>query len=94
MRSAGVAGVSRRKRVRTTHSDSRAGPARDLVERDFAVPARDRLWVANVPTGAGFLYLAVVLDACSRCAAAIPRSATCRTSTSKRNHTAPLRPNS
>ena len=69
MRSAGLAGVSRRKRVRTTHSDSRARPAPDLVERDFTAPTLDRLWVADityVPTAAGFLYLAVVLDACSR----------------------------
>jgi len=39
------------------------------VRRDFAAPAPDRLWVADityVPTWAGFLYLAVVLDAHSR----------------------------
>ena len=44
-------------------------PAPDLVRRDFAAPAPDRLWVADityVPTWAGFLYLAVVLDAHSR----------------------------
>jgi len=44
-------------------------PAPDLVKRDFAASALDQLWVADityVPTWAGFLYLAVVLDACSR----------------------------
>ena len=44
-------------------------PAPDLVRRDFAAPAPDRLWVADitsVPTWAGFLSLAVVLDAHSR----------------------------
>ncbi len=44
-------------------------PAPDLVRRDFASVAPDRLWVADityVPTWAGFLYLAVVLDAYSR----------------------------
>lgn len=44
-------------------------PAPDLVKRDFVASAPDRLWVADityVPTWAGFLYLAVVLDACSR----------------------------
>ncbi len=44
-------------------------PAPDLVKRDFAAFAPDRLWVADityVPTWAGFLYLAVVLDAYSR----------------------------
>lgn len=44
-------------------------PALDLVQRDFSAPAPDRLWVADityVPTLAGFLYLAVVLDVFSR----------------------------
>jgi putative transposase len=69
MRRAGLAGVSRRKRIRTTLRDKRARPAPDLVERDFSAEATNRLWVADityVPTRAGFLYLAVVLDAFSR----------------------------
>jgi hypothetical protein len=39
------------------------------VERNFAAKAPDRLWVADItyiPTWAGFLYLAVVLDTFSR----------------------------
>ena len=43
--------------------------APDLVERDFTAENPDQLWVADityVPTAVGFLYLAVVLDACSR----------------------------
>jgi putative transposase len=43
--------------------------AADLVQREFTVPELDQLWVADityVPTWAGFLFLAVVLDACSR----------------------------
>ena len=69
MRAAGLAGVSRRKGPRTTVRRHGARPAPDLVERDFTAPAPDRLWVADityVPTWAGFLYLAVVLDAFSR----------------------------
>jgi putative transposase len=69
MRNAGLAGVSRRKSPRTTLRDARARPAPDLVERDFTAEAPDRLWVADItyiPTWAGFLYLAVVLDAFSR----------------------------
>jgi len=69
MRAAGLVGVSRRKGIRTTRRRSDARPAPDLVERDFDVPAPDRLWVADityVPTWAGFLFLAVVLDAFSR----------------------------
>jgi putative transposase len=69
MRSAGLAGVSRRRWPCTTRRAERARPAPDLVERDFSVDGPDRLWVADityVPTWAGFLYLAVVLDAFSR----------------------------
>ncbi len=69
MRAAGLAGTSRRKWVRTTRRDKRVRPAPDLVKRDFSADAPDRLWVADItyiPTWAGFLYLAVVLDAFSR----------------------------
>jgi putative transposase len=69
MRSAGLAGVSRRRWPCTTRRANRARPAPDLVERDFSADGPNRLWVADityVPTWAGFLYLAVVLDAFSR----------------------------
>ncbi len=69
MRAAGLSGVSRRKRPHTTQRRADARPAPDLVERDFSAPASDCLWVADItyiPTWAGFLYLAVVLDAFSR----------------------------
>lgn len=69
MRAAGLAGVSRRKGAITTRRDRDARPAPDLVERDFTATAKDQLWVADItyiPTWAGFLYLAVVLDAWSR----------------------------
>ena len=69
MREAGLAGVSRRKGPRTTCRAPKARPAPDLVERRFEAEAPDRLWVADityVPTAAGFLYLAVVLDVFSR----------------------------
>ena len=69
MRALGVCGVSRRKRPRTTLRDHAHRPAPDLVARDFGAPGPDRLWVADItyiPTWAGFLYLAVVVDAWSR----------------------------
>jgi len=69
MRKLGLAGVSRRKGTRTTVRDRDARPAPDLVDRDFTAAGPDRLWVADItyiPTWAGFLYLAVVLDAWSR----------------------------
>jgi putative transposase len=68
MAAAGLVGASRRRFVTTTtKGDER--PAPDLVERDFTAEKPNQLWVADItyiPTGAGFLYLAVVLDAFSR----------------------------
>jgi putative transposase len=69
MRAAGLAGVCRRRGVRTTRRDDRDAPSADLVQRSFAASAPNRLWVADItylPTWQGFLYLAVVLDAFSR----------------------------
>lgn len=69
MRALGLEGVHRRRRARTTRRDEGARPAPDLVDRDFSASGPDELWVADityVPTWAGFLYLAVVVDASSR----------------------------
>ncbi len=69
MRENGIRGVSRRKWTITTVRDRSASVAPDLVKRDFAVQGPNQLWVADityVPTWAGFLYVAVVLDAWSR----------------------------
>jgi putative transposase len=69
LRLAGLQGCHRRKGPRTTRRSPEMAPAPDLVKRDFVASAPDRLWVADItyiPTWAGFLYLAVVLDACSR----------------------------
>jgi len=69
MKAAAIVGVSRRKVSRTTFRDKRVRPACDLVDRNFYADNPNRLWVADityVPTWAGFLYLAVVLDAFSR----------------------------
>ena len=69
MREHGIRGVSRRKWICTTQRAERARPAPDLVERDFSADRPDQLYVADityVPSWAGFLYLAVTLDACTR----------------------------
>jgi putative transposase len=70
MRDAGLIGASRRRKgITTTRRDKAACPAPDLVDRNFVADGPNRLWVADithVPTAAGFLYLAVVLDAFSR----------------------------
>ncbi len=69
MRSAGLVGVTRRRFCVTTQRDENARRAPDLVDRDFAADAPNKLWVADItyiPTWSGFLFLAVVLDAWSR----------------------------
>jgi putative transposase len=69
MKADGLRGVCRRKFVITTTRDTDAQPSADLVQRQFAADAPNRLWVADITyiaTWAGFLYLAVVLDAFSR----------------------------
>jgi putative transposase len=69
MRTAGIIGVSRHRGIVTTQRERTARPAPDLVDRNFTSDHPNQLWVADVtyiPTAAGFLYLAVVLDAFSR----------------------------
>jgi len=70
MRQARLQGVSRRRGfVVTTQRDARQRPAPDLVRREFKAEAPNKLWIADmtyVPTWAGFIYLAVVLDVWSR----------------------------
>jgi putative transposase len=71
MRKLGLRGVRRGgyKKVRTTVPDPSQDRPPDLVNRDFAPDAPDRLWVADftyVPTRAGMAYTAFVIDAFSR----------------------------
>ena len=67
---AGLVGASHRHGGPTTpRRDEDARPAPDWVDRNFTALGPDQLWVADityVPTAAGFLYLAVMLDAWSR----------------------------
>lgn len=69
MRALGLVAVSRRNYTTTTRRDRSVRPAPDLVDRQFKADEANRLWVADItyiPTWAGFLYLAVVLDVWSR----------------------------
>lgn len=69
MRTQGLRGVHRRKGVTTTIPAAERRPQPDLVERDFTAQAPDQLYVADItyiPTWAGFLYLAIVMDVYSR----------------------------
>ena len=70
MRSAGLVGCHRRRRVRSglTRRDPGAAPAPDLCRRRFSPPRPDRMWHADyteLPTDQGPLYLVVVIDGCS-----------------------------
>src|SRR5919199_344291 len=70
MRELGLRGVVRGKpRVRTTGGDDTPPRPLDLVARQFRAPAPNRLWVADltyVKTHSGWVYVAFVVDACSR----------------------------
>jgi putative transposase len=69
MRELGLQGARRGRKVRTTVADPAATRPADLVRRQFSPPAPDRLWVADytyVPTWAGMVYVAFVIDAYSR----------------------------
>ena len=70
MRKLGLRGVRRGGyKVRTTRPDPSQGRPEDLVNRDFAPGAPDRLWVVDftfVSTWAGTAYTAFVIDAFAR----------------------------
>jgi putative transposase len=69
MRQAGISGMVRRKRGRTTIQVPGVRVADDLVERRFRPDHPNALWVADVTylrTWEGWLYLAAVQDAYSR----------------------------
>jgi putative transposase len=69
MRAAGITGVRRGKRVRTTKPDPTAARHPDLVKRNFTATAPNQLWVTDltfVPTWAGVAYVCFITDVFSR----------------------------
>jgi putative transposase len=69
MGQAGLEGVRRGRKRRTTIPDGQAQRPTDLVERDFTATAPNLLWVADftyVMTFSGVVYVAFVIDAFSR----------------------------
>jgi putative transposase len=69
MRAAGIEGVRRGRRVRTTRPDDSAARHPDLVGRDFTATAPNQLWVTDltyVATWAGVAYVCFIVDAFSR----------------------------
>ncbi|GAA3763356.1 putative transposase [Spinactinospora alkalitolerans] len=72
MTETGLRGAVRGTQVRTTGADPAAERAGDLVERGFVATAPNRTRVADfthVPTDAGVVYVAFVVDTYSRAAA-------------------------
>jgi putative transposase len=69
MRDAGIEGVRRTRRVRTTRPVPGMPRHPDLVRRGFTADAPNQLWVTDltfVPTWAGVAYVCFIIDACSR----------------------------
>ncbi|WME24438.1 IS3 family transposase [Brachybacterium sp. GU-2] len=65
MRTVGLEGVRRAKKLRTTIPGPEGKRAGDLLNRDFTATAPNRVWVTDftyVRTWAGFVYVAFVLD--------------------------------
>ena len=69
MRAAGISGLIRRRRGRTTISVPGVRVCDDLLDRAFAAEAPNRIWVADITylrTWQGWLYLVAVQDLYSR----------------------------
>jgi putative transposase len=69
MRQRGLAGRRRRRFRATTDSHHTLPVAANVLDRQFAQPAPDVAWVTDITyiaTGEGWLYVAVILDLCSR----------------------------
>jgi transposase InsO family protein len=69
MATLGLTGVSRAKKIRTTHAGPLSQRPADLVNRTFSAPTPNRLWLADITyvwTVSGFCYAAFIVDAFSR----------------------------
>ncbi len=66
----GLEGARRGKKRRTTTPEENGPRPADLVDRDFSATRPNQLWVADltyVATWSGFVYVAFIIDAFSRC---------------------------
>ncbi|GKV70183.1 transposase [Sporosarcina sp. NCCP-2716] len=69
MKEMGIAAITQRKFVTTTDSNHDKAVYPNLLDRQFTVPELDTVWVADITyiyTKDGWLYLASVMDLCSR----------------------------
>ena len=69
MRAANIAGIPASKQWRKRKSSKRPDHVINHLERDFTAAHPDTKWVTDITyirTGEGWLYLAVIIDLCSR----------------------------
>jgi putative transposase len=69
MRQHGIRGKQRRRYKRITNSDHAQLIVPNLLQQDFTAPATNQKWCADityVATREGWLYLAIIIDLCSR----------------------------
>ena len=69
MRANGISGITRRRRRNLTKPDKGASVIPDLIRREFNAPMPGLNLTGDItcfPTGEGWLYLATVLDLCSK----------------------------
>ncbi len=69
MRERGIAGITRRRRWKLTKPDQGAAVVPNLIRREFTAPMPGLKLVGDFscfPTSEGWLYLATVLDFCSK----------------------------
>jgi transposase InsO family protein len=69
MRTLGLRGVVRGRRIRTTIPEAVAARPQDLVQRQFTATRPNQLWVSDltyVATWHGFVYVAFVIDVFAR----------------------------
>ncbi|MBM6926614.1 DDE-type integrase/transposase/recombinase [Pseudoflavonifractor phocaeensis] len=69
MRVAGIVSARRRAYWVTTNSRHNHPPAPNLLKRKFCFERPNQAWVGDItyiPTGEGWLYLAIVKDLCTR----------------------------
>jgi transposase InsO family protein len=69
MQANGISGITRRKRRNLTNPDKDAAEVPDLICREFTAPMPGLKLIGDMscfPTGEGWVYLATVLDLCSK----------------------------
>lgn len=82
MKTVGLQGIQRGRKVFTTRPDPAQSRPKDLVERRFTADAPNRLWVVDmtyVRTWQQFAYTAFVTDVCTRMIVGWSTKATMRT---------------